>query len=48
MESKVHLQFFYLRCEAGQSIGKIEKSKEAATNIKSCYGKGTWEGGNNA
>lgn len=36
---KVHLQFFYPWCEAGQSIDKIEKPREAATNTKSCNGK---------
>lgn len=45
---KVCLQFFYLRFEAGQRVGKIEKSREAATNTKSCYGEGTREGGNGA
>lgn len=45
---KVCLQFFYLRCEAGQGVGKAEKSKGAAINTKSCCGGSTWEGGNDA
>lgn len=45
---KVCLQFFYLRCEAGQGVGKAEKSREAAINTKSCCGESTREGGNDA